>query len=50
MNRMLIKNKIEVRKRINFVFPQFLVDILIKDFYLKEPETLEWIDNFKKEK
>ena len=30
--------------------PNFLIDILIRDFFKKEPETLDWIDNFKKEK
>ena len=42
------KIKLESGKELTLFSPNFLVDILIKDFYLKEPETLEWIDNFKK--
>ena len=44
------KIKLKSGKELTLFSPNFLVDILIKDFYLKEPETLEWIDNFKKEK
>ena len=42
------KIKLKSGKELTLFSPNFLVDILIKDFYLKEPETLEWIDNFKK--
>ena len=45
------KVKLKTGKELNFFSPNFLIDILIKDFFLKEPETLQWIDNFnKKEK
>ncbi len=42
------KVKLKTGNELIFFSPNFLVDILIKDFFLKEPETLEWIDNFKK--
>ncbi len=32
-----------------FFTPNFLSDWLVRDFYKKEPETLEWIKNFKEE-
>ena len=45
------KVKLKTGKELIFFSPNFLIDILIKDFYSKEPETLQWIDNFnKKEK
>lgn len=37
-------------KDLTFFSPNFLTNLLIKDFYLKEPETIEWIDNFKRNK
>ena len=37
-------------KNLIFFSPNFLIDLLIRDFFKKEPETLDWIDNFKKEK
>ena len=42
------KVKLKTGKELVFFSPNFLVDILIKDFYLKEPETLQWIESFKK--
>ena len=29
-----------------FFSPNFLINLLIRDFFKKEPETLNWIDNF----
>ena len=37
-------------KDLNFFSPNFLTNLLIKDFYSKEPETIQWIDNFKSNK
>ncbi len=42
--------KLKSGKKLIFFSPNFLVNLLIKDFYSKEPETIEWIDNFKKDK
>jgi len=42
--------KLKSGKALTFFSPNFLIDLLIKDFYSKEPETIEWIDNFKKNK
>ncbi len=42
------KVKLKSGKELVFFSPNFLIDILIRDFHTKEPETLEWIDNFKK--
>ena len=42
------KVKLKSGKELVFFSPNFLIDILIRDFHIKEPETLEWIDNFKK--
>ncbi len=42
------KVKLKTGKELIFFSPNFLVDILIKDFHLKEPETLQWIESFKK--
>jgi FkbM family methyltransferase len=44
------KIKLKSGKYLNFFSPNFLIELQIKDFYKKEPETLQWIDNFKKEK
>lgn len=45
------KVKLKSNRDLIFFSPNFLVNLLIRDFYSKEPETLEWIDNFsKKEK
>jgi FkbM family methyltransferase len=35
-------------KRVNFFSPSQLVDWRVDTFFIKEPETLEWIDNFEK--
>jgi len=43
-----INLKLKSGKALTFFSPNFLIDLLIKDFYSKEPETIEWIDNFKK--
>ena len=42
------KVRLKSGKELVFFSPNFLIDILIRDFHIKEPETLEWIDNFKK--
>lgn len=41
------KVKLKSGKELIFFSPNYLIDKLVKDFYVKEPETLEWIDNFK---
>ena len=35
-------------KKVNFFIPNQLTDWRIETFFTKEPETLEWIDNFEK--
>lgn len=36
---------------LTFFAPNYLIVMLVRDFYKKEPETIQWIDNFnKKEK
>ena len=42
------KVKLKSNKDLIFFSPNFLINLLIRDFYSKEPETLEWIDNFDK--
>ena len=42
------KVKLRTGKELIFFSPNFLIDVLIRDFHSKEPETLEWINNFKK--
>ena len=42
------KVQLKSGKELVFFSPNFLIDMLIRDFHIKEPETLEWIDNFKK--
>lgn len=38
-----------IKKKIVYLFaPNYLTNWLYRDFYKKEPETIEWIDNFKK--
>ena len=44
------KIKLKSGKYLTFFVPNYLIDLLIRDFYKKEPETLQWIDNFKREK
>ncbi|MDC0424839.1 FkbM family methyltransferase, partial [Candidatus Pelagibacter ubique] len=44
------KVKLKSDKDLIFFSPNYLTDLLIKDFHKKEPETIEWIDNFKKDK
>lgn len=44
------KIKLKSGKDLTFFSPNFLTNLLIKDFYSKEPETIEWIDNFKRNK
>ena len=41
------KVKLKSGKELIFFVPNFLVDTLLRDFFIKEPETLNWIDNFK---
>ena len=43
------KVKLKSGNELTFFSPNFLTDLLIKDFYTKEPETIGWINNFKKE-
>lgn len=38
------------KKKIYFLCPNEIIDWRIKTFYTKEPETINWIDNFKKSK
>ena len=42
------KVKLKNGKELVFFSPNVLVDILIRDFHSKEPETLQWIESFKK--
>ena len=44
------KVKLKSGKYLIFFSPNFLIHLLVRDFYKKEPETIEWIDNFKKDK
>lgn len=44
------KVKLKSGKYLTFFAPNYLINMLVRDFYKKEPETIEWIDNFKKEK
>ena len=44
------KVKLNSGKNLLFFSPNFLIDLLIRDFFKKEPETLNWIDNFSREK
>ena len=37
-----------LNKEVNFFIPNQLTDWRIETFFTKEPETLEWIDNFEK--
>lgn len=37
-------------KKLTFFTPNYIIDLLVNDFYKKEPETLQWIDAFKKDK
>lgn len=36
------------QKKLKFFTPNFLSNWLVEDFFNKEPETLEWIENFSK--
>ena len=36
-----------LNKKINFFTPNYITGWLIDNFYTKEPETIEWINNFK---
>ena len=42
------KIKLKSNKSLIFFSPNFLINLLIRDFHSKEPETIEWIDNFDK--
>ena len=44
------KVKLKSGKYLTFFTPNYLIDLLVRDFYKKEPETILWIDNFKKDK
>jgi len=37
-----------LNKKVNFFIPNQLTDWRVETFFTKEPETLEWIDNFEK--
>lgn len=39
-------NKFVCKKKISFFTPNFITKWRVDTFYSKEPETLEWIDNF----
>ena len=39
-----------LENRIKFFSPNQLIDWRIETFFTKEPETLEWIDNFEKKR
>ena len=42
--------KLRSGKNLKFFVPNYLTNLLVKEFYLKEPETIHWIDNFDKTK
>lgn len=44
------KVKLNSGKNLSFFSPNYLIELLVNDFYNKEPETLQWIDNFTKNK
>jgi len=39
-----------LNKKVNFFVPNYITNYLIDTFFSKEPETLEWIDSFDKNK
>jgi FkbM family methyltransferase len=39
-----------LNKKVNFFVPNYITNYLIDTFFTKEPETLEWIDNFDENK
>lgn len=41
-----VKIKGYKNKEVLFFTPNYLINWLVKDFYTKEPETIEWIDSF----
>ena len=44
------KVKLQSGKNLKFFVPNYLTNLLVKEFYSKEPETINWIDNFDKTK
>ena len=36
-------------RKISFFSPNYITNFLIDEFFTKEPETLEWIDNFQEQ-
>ena len=44
------KVKLSSGKNLKFFVPNYLTNLLVKEFYTKEPETINWIDNFDKTK
>ena len=42
------KSIIILEKKINFFVPNQITNWRVDTFFTKEPETLEWIDSFKK--
>ena len=40
----------DINKKVNFFVPNYITNYLIDTFFSKEPETLEWIDSFDKNK
>ena len=42
--------KLNSGKKLTLFSPNNLIELLVNDFYNKEPETLQWIDNFTKNK
>ena len=50
LNKDSYKSIIIHNKKINFFKPNQITEWRVNTFFTKEPETLEWIDNFKSEK
>jgi len=44
------KTKLNSGKNLTFFSPNYLIYLLVRDFYEKEPETLKWIDSFQSNK
>lgn len=42
------KEKKILNKKVKFFTPNFITTWLVDNFYILEPETIEWIDNFEK--
>lgn len=42
------KNLVILNKKVRFFAPNYITNRLVDEFFTKEPETIEWIDSFKK--